>query len=269
MQPAATRATGRLAAWGVGNDPAVRRPSQRVTPQRAGERRALTAGGARRAAGSGQWPAGGHGPRCSGRRAERDDLNRRLHLAEELARKKEQLEEQRRDLKRQWRDDVQEHQNLARRAAVIYEEVSRMLFKDFGQLVVDHDLGKLAKTMPFSLFQRGDRGTGISRMQLFCFDLTLAILGAETGRSPGFLVHDSHVFDGAEQRQIGHALHAGDTLSRRYGFQYIVTLNTDVVEAAHRPQGFDLEACIHPVRLNDNRETGGLFGIRFERRVQP
>ena len=37
---------------------------------------------------------------------------------------------------------------------------------------------------------------------IFCFDLMLADLATRRGLSPGFLIHDSHLFDGVDERQV-------------------------------------------------------------------
>ena len=46
-------------------------------------------------------------------------------------------------------------------------------------------------------------------MQIFCFDLMLADLATRGGMGPGFLVHDSHLFDGVDERRVAKALQLG------------------------------------------------------------
>lgn len=43
----------------------------------------------------------------------------------------------------------------------------------------------------------------------------------------GFLVHDSHLFDAMDERQIANAIEVGARLSQQHGFQYIITMNSD------------------------------------------
>ena len=81
---------------------------------------------------------------------------------------------------------------------------------------------------------------------------------------PGFLVHDSHLFDGADERQIALALAIGARMAKQYDFQYIVTMNTDdMPKAEELPEGFDIDSYVNPVQLTDATEDGGLFGFRF------
>jgi uncharacterized protein YydD (DUF2326 family) len=77
-------------------------------------------------------------------------------------------------------------------------------------------------------------------------------------RKQGFLVHDSHLFDGVDERQVAKALEIGAKITARLGWQYILTMNSDVV-----PASFVTEDYIVNPRLTDATETGGLFGVRF------
>src|SRR5258705_9960023 len=43
----------------------------------------------------------------------------------------------------------------------------------------------------------------------FCFDLMLTEMNIRRGRGPGFLIHDSHLFDGVDERQVAKALQLG------------------------------------------------------------
>jgi uncharacterized protein YydD (DUF2326 family) len=92
--------------------------------------------------------------------------------------------------------------------------------------------------------------------------MMLMELCAERGIGPGFLIHDSHLFDGVDERQVAKALKIGLENAKRYNFQYIVTMNEDAVPES-LPSDFDFEKYIVPTRLTDATEDGGLFGIRF------
>ena len=83
------------------------------------------------------------------------------------------------------------------------------------------------------------------------------------GLSPGFLVHDSHIFDGVDERQIAKALKIGAENAAKLGFQYIVTMNSDDIPR-DMPPNFNLINSILSVRLTDATENGGLFGIRIQ-----
>ena len=109
---------------------------------------------------------------------------------------------------------------------------------------------------------QGQRSKGIKNMQIFCFDMMLMRLCSSRQIGPGFLVHDSHLFDGVDGRQVISALRVGAELSQELGFQYIVTMNEDDA-FKERMEGFDLRNYVLPTRLTDATEDGGIFGIRF------
>src|SRR3546814_19615552 len=77
-------------------------------------------------------------------------------------------------------------------------------------------------------------------MQIFCFDLMIAELAARRGIGTGFLVHDSHLFDGVDERQVAKALQLGADPAASVGFQYIVTMNSTALPGDGFREGFDV-----------------------------
>ena len=114
----------------------------------------------------------------------------------------------------------------------------------------------------FSPHIESDESQGISSMVIFCFDLTMAVMAHRGRRGPDFLVHDSHLFDGVDSRQIARALQLGSRVAAEEGLQYLITINSDDLQKTVG-HGFDAEPYLLPVRLTDDREDGGLFGFRF------
>lgn len=100
-------------------------------------------------------------------------------------------------------------------------------------------------------------------MQIFCFDMTLAVLWAKKEQGPGFLIHDSHIFDGMDSRQVGTAIEIGAEQAGLHGFQYIVTINSDQLDSAEFSEEFKVSKFRNSVEINDKSETGGIFGMRI------
>lgn len=107
----------------------------------------------------------------------------------------------------------------------------------------------------------GDSSEGVRSIAVFCFDLTMAVTARRLGHGPDFLVHDSHLYDSVEARQVASALTVASEVARQEGLQYIITLNSDVLEKA-QSEGFtsDFHESTH---MTDAYDSGGLFGIRF------
>lgn len=99
-------------------------------------------------------------------------------------------------------------------------------------------------------------------MQVFTFDLMLATICAERHAWPGFLIHDSHIFDGVDGRQVATALQAAHQRLSAAGGQYIITMNSDDLEKAEREGATSFRAFVVQPELNDT-ESGGLFGFKF------
>lgn len=187
-----------------------------------------------------------------------ENIRQRYLLAEKLETGKTDLAVERQQLLRRLRQDFHEQDETLRKAILAFEEVSTALYEIAGNLVVE----PTQNGPQFEIKIQGMRSAGISNMQIFCFDMMLMKLCSEKAIGPGFLFHDSHLFDGVDERQIAKALQLGAENAKKFGFQYIVTMNEDAVPVTF-PDGFNLEPHVISTRLTDATEDGGLFGIRF------
>lgn len=115
----------------------------------------------------------------------------------------------------------------------------------------------------FKIHIEGDRGTGIRSMEIYCMDIVLFEPVHARFDGPGFLIHDSHLFDGVDERQILRSLMIGEA-SAGTSHQYIITMNSDIYSKLPFPEKYDADTPVLPVRLSDKDETGGLFGFRFD-----
>jgi len=185
-------------------------------------------------------------------------LQQQFATAEQLEGGKTELELDRNRLLLRLLQDYREQGDVLRQAIVAFEGISQNLYEDAGSLTISESLNG----PKFEVKIHGARSRGISNMQIFCFDMMLMRLCRERGIGPDFLVHDSHLFDGVDERQVARALQIGGELANDLRFQYIVTMNSDVLPK-DVPKDFDIDSYVLPVRLTDATEDGGLFGIRF------
>jgi uncharacterized protein YydD (DUF2326 family) len=185
-------------------------------------------------------------------------IRQRFQAAEQLEGSKTELEIERARLVQRLRRDMDEQREKVSEAITTFEEISEALYEEAGSLTLNLTDNGLKPEITI----QGQRSRGIQNMQVFCFDLMLMKLTAAHGRGPGFLVHDSHLFDGVDERQVAKALQVGAEAANACGWQYLVTLNSDDVPREF-PEGFNFAECILPVRLTDATDDGGLFGFRF------
>lgn len=190
--------------------------------------------------------------------AQTEAIRQQFNAAEQLEGQKTELEFERAQLLVRLQQDYHEEANTLRQAIVAFEDISSSLYEKAGSLTVSPSFNG----PQFEIKIEGSRSKGISNMQIFCFDMMLMQLCARRGYGPGFLVHDSHLFDGVDERQVATALQVGAELSARLGFQYIVTMNSDAIPTS-LPSDFQFDEYVLPIRLTDATDDGGLFGIRF------
>ena len=186
-------------------------------------------------------------------------LSERLEMANQLENAKSELGTERERLKKALRNDILERSDIIKEAILGFEDLSQSLYGRAGSLTIS----ETANGPKFEVHIDSERSAGIKNMQIFCFDLMLTELCVRRGMSPGFLIHDSHLFEGVDERQVAKALQLGAERAESTGFQYIVTLNSDAVPREGFSAGFDIRQYFLETRLTDATETGGLFGIRF------
>ena len=190
--------------------------------------------------------------------AEVESLRQRFAAAEQLEGTKNELEIERNRLTLRLRRDFTEQKDRLSEAILAFEETSKRLYESAGSMTVD----PTENGPVFKFPMQGSRSKGIKNMQIFCFDMMLMRLCAKRGIGLGFLVHDSHLFDGVDGRQLISAMKVGAETAEALGFQYIVTMNEDDA-FKEKIEGFDLKEHMLPVVLTDAKEDGGLFGFRF------
>lgn len=190
--------------------------------------------------------------------SELESLRQRFEAAEQLEGTKNELEIERNRLTLRLRRDFSEQKDRLAEAIVAFEETSQRLYESAGSMTVD----ETSNGPVFKFPMQGQRSKGIKNMQIFCFDMMLMRLCAKRQIGPRFLIHDSHLFDGVDGRQVISALRLGSEISQELGFQYIVTMNEDDA-FKETIAGFDLNDHVLRTRLTDATDHGGLFGIRF------
>lgn len=188
------------------------------------------------------------------------NLKERYTAAEALESDKAELEVDRIELKRRLQADHTTHSEKINRVILRIAELIAALYENregYFEVSATHN------GPDFDIKIAGDRGTGIRNMEVFCMDVALFESTANLGRGTGFLIHDSHLFDGVDARQIATAISIGKEMAGKQN-QYIVTLNSDVFESLSFSEELEIEKYVLGTRLSDDGETSGLFGKRFD-----
>ncbi|MEG4105092.1 ABC-three component system protein [Microcoleus sp. S13_C5] len=187
-----------------------------------------------------------------------NEINKRIEELNKFEEGKSALKIEKERLLQRARRDYQERRVQAEKARDLFNTNSRFLYDAPGRLIINvGDNG-----FQFNVEISRDGSEGIDNMKIFCYDLMLAQLWSERDPSPRILIHDSTIFDGVDERQVRFALELADRESRKCGFQYICTLNSDRVPYSEFAKDFNFDSFVR-LRLTDESDESGLLGIPF------
>jgi uncharacterized protein YydD (DUF2326 family) len=187
-----------------------------------------------------------------------NEINKRIEELNKFEEGKSALKIEKERLLQRARRDYQERLVQRNKAIELFNTNSRFLYDAPGRLIINvGDNG-----FQFNVEISRDGSEGIDNMKIFCYDLMLAQLWSERDPSPRVLIHDSTIFDGVDERQVRLALEFADRESRRCGFQYICTLNSDSVPYSEFAADFNFNSFVR-LTLTDESDESGLLGIPF------
>jgi uncharacterized protein YydD (DUF2326 family) len=154
--------------------------------------------------------------------------------------------------------NFEELRGVRDRAISIFEQIVGKLYSAGGNLAMD--MTKTGFAFSTSVERRGSQG--VERMLLFAFDLTLSVLWSDREPSPGFLIHDSTIFDGVDERQRATAMLTASEMCELHGIQYLLLLNSDEVPFTELDGRLDVDSFTR-LTLTDSTPSGSLVGFRF------
>lgn len=193
--------------------------------------------------------------------AEQGDLRQQIPRFRNVAEDRRKLKRQIDDLVDAIAEDVLERDEPRRSAVDIFAATSQFLYDEPGSLIIGRSKGVGGLSIETDIV--GKKSGGKNHMQVFCFDWLLTEAALKQDRFPGFLIHDSHIFDGVDGRQIGLALQLAQKKCEELGVQYIVAMNSDDLQKIEQDEeSFEPRDFIIDTVLTDEPE-GGLFGVRF------
>ncbi|PSB17461.1 DUF2326 domain-containing protein [Phormidesmis priestleyi ULC007] len=190
-------------------------------------------------------------------RSSLNDINQRIDELRKVEEGKSSLRIEKELLKQRARRDYEERHTQAERAISLFNSNSQALYDAPGTLAIN--VGP--NGFQFNVEIERDRSEGIGKMKIFCYDLMLAQLWSQRNPSPNILIHDSTIFDGVDERQLALALELATRESERLGFQYICTLNSDMIPSTEFSPEFNFDSFVR-LKLTDD-EGGNLLGVSF------
>lgn len=155
--------------------------------------------------------------------------------------------------------DYEEKRNLWEQAIKLFNETAKALYGLPGEFAIDIS----DKGYRFKVDIPGGSGGGIGKMKTFCYDLMIICMQNIMERNIDFLIHDSIIFEGVDERQIAHAIEQALKKSEDHDFQYIMTINSDMVPYNDFSAEFNFNDHIK-LRLTDEGASGNLLGIFYD-----
>jgi len=187
-----------------------------------------------------------------------EQLSTRISEMKDVGKKKRDLKVAQAELQRSAEADYEERRERWEQALHVFNENSQALYKSPGNLIIN-----VAETgYKFGVEIQGSGSEGIGKMKIFCYDMMLAEVLDKKRPWPGFVIHDSLIYDGVDSRQRALALELAAKKAQEHSFQYICTLNSDMIPEADFSPGFKLDSYVR-LRLTDKDAGGSLLGIRF------
>ncbi|WP_024802617.1 ABC-three component system protein [Nocardia sp. BMG51109] len=197
------------------------------------------------------------------REAEVADIERRLDAAQSITMINDTIKLKTAELVAAVRAETHDRSDQLDESIALFGELGAEIYTDreASLLVSPSPKGILTVEPQIS----GDASSGIRSVEIFMLDMVCTVAAIKAGRGPRILVHDSHLFDSIDGRQVASCLNIGARLADEVGFQYIVTLNSDFLASveAQSDGAFDSGPYVLGTHLTDETETGGLFGFRF------
>lgn len=194
-------------------------------------------------------------------RHERDKLVEALRQRREIDNTDDEIATERRQVISHGRRAHDEREAVRARAIELFNSNSRALYGEGS-----HGALEIAFTtrgsFSFHVDIQGEGSQGIEKMKLFCFDLMLAQLWANRDTTPGFVFHDSHIFDGVDDRQKAAALRLASQQAEQHGFQYICSFNSNDLPSQDLLGELDLTTHTR-LTLTDEGPQGKLLGRDF------
>ncbi|WP_344915606.1 DUF2326 domain-containing protein [Streptosporangium oxazolinicum] len=140
-----------------------------------------------------------------------------------------------------------------------FVEATDHLYEESGAL----NFGLNENGFTFETKMPRQRSGGVENMAIFAYDLALTQVWSTRENHPAFLIHDSILYEGVDERQIALALQYAMTKGEACGFQYLALINSDNIPRADLAElGLNWRNHVR-LELKDDDPAHTLLGYRF------
>ena len=199
----------------------------------------------------------------SEKNSELDNLKNKITEIKDIKQKKKEIKSLRLEIDSKLVRDYEECRDNWESAVSLFNEFSKFLYNSPGNLIINlPEDGKVKdKAYDFDVEIQRSGSEGVSKMKIFFYDLML-VESWSSRNGINFLVHDSTLFDGVDDRQVAHALElASQRTDKKY--QYICTFNSDSLPFDDFSDSFNINDYVR-LKLSDSEPEDCLLGFNFE-----
>ncbi|GAA2043763.1 DUF2326 domain-containing protein [Yaniella flava] len=186
-------------------------------------------------------------------------VEEQIQTLRDLSDRKSQLKSDELDLTTRTQLDLKER--FTHRAGIVarFGEIMEALYGEPADLRVS--TGRTGVRFKVVLPKTGSGGVHL--MAIFAYDIALSENLASDGRGPGFVIHDSSIFADVDERQTARAIEIAAASAETYGYQHLLTANSDQVpwDEFHERSVFD-DAIV--LTLHDGDPSGSVLGQRLQ-----
>lgn len=191
-------------------------------------------------------------------KSEQQILNQQFNTISSIDLISDEMVAKENELQKMLIQDFIDNDEVIKKAILSFSHATQYLYgpDDLAEIIID---SKGKDGINIEILKSDKQSKGINNMMIFCFDMMLMEINTYLERPIDFIIHDSHMFDGVDERQISLALEYAKIKSNELNFQYITMLNSDIYESLNT----DFEEARLNIDISDASENGGLFGFRF------
>lgn len=190
--------------------------------------------------------------------AEAESLSQQIDELRRIRAGKAALRVEQVELQQRTALDIEERLDSVAAVLEDFSETFESLYGEPADLVIDS--GPAGYQFRVALPRQGSHGVG--KVGVFAYDIAVANVWAKRQAGPGFLAHDSIIFDGVYERQVASAIRRAKDFADQLGYQYILTVNSDDLPAEQLDAYGVGVADVVVITLTDTDAAGGLLGVR-------
>ena len=168
-------------------------------------------------------------------------------------------------------DYLKDSRDIINKNILVFRELAQRFYpnKTSGIQIDNNESEKNQNRFNVSVEIQDDSSDGVNGIKIFCYDFTIMLNGYNN--NVRFICHDSRLFSDIDPRQKSECIKIAEEYTKKYGFQYIVTLNEDFMDTIKGATSEDEYNKIKEIidnntrlHLTDNNETGKLLGIQLD-----